>query len=76
MNVSKRNMSSQIDKILSTQGSFLCIVPIDPKQTYFPKITSKITKDGSMESNPLHEMTPDITNEERKKYLKYIGIDK
>ena len=76
MNVSKRNMSSQIDKILSTQGSFLCIVPIDPKQTYFPKITSKITKDGSMESNPLQEMTPDITNEERKKYLKYIGIDK
>lgn len=72
MNVSKKNISSQIDTILKTPGSFLCIVPIDPKQTYFPKISSRITKSGSMESNPLHEMSPDITFEEKEKFLKYI----
>ena len=36
------------------------IVPIDPEQTYWPKITSRITEAGSMESNPLHAMTPDL----------------
>jgi len=36
------------------------IVCIDPKQTYFPKISSRITADGSMESNPIDKMSPDI----------------
>ncbi|MDO7843999.1 thiamine pyrophosphate-binding protein [Sphingomonas immobilis] len=36
------------------------IVPIDPKQTYFPKISSRVTASGSMESNPIDRMTPEI----------------
>lgn len=36
------------------------IVQIDPEQTYFPKITSRVTETGSMASNPLHIMTPDL----------------
>jgi acetolactate synthase-1/2/3 large subunit len=36
------------------------IVNIDPAQTYFPKISSKITDNGSMISNPLDRMTPEI----------------
>jgi acetolactate synthase-1/2/3 large subunit len=36
------------------------IVPIDPEQTYFPKISSRITASGSMESNPIDRMTPEI----------------
>ncbi|WP_415880498.1 thiamine pyrophosphate-binding protein [Methylomonas sp. TEB] len=36
------------------------VVPIDPEQTYFPKITSRVTETGSMQSNPLHQMTPDL----------------
>lgn len=36
------------------------IVSIDPEQTYFPKITSRITATGSMESNPIDRMTPEI----------------
>ena len=73
MLLSKKNLSKNLDTILNTKGPFLSIIPIDPKQTYFPKITSRITKDGSMESNPLHEMTPEITREERKKYMQFIG---
>ena len=73
MSLSKRNVSKSLDVILNTKGPFLSIIPIDPDQTYFPKITSRITKDGSMESNPLHEMTPEVTNEERKKYMQFIG---
>ncbi len=36
------------------------IVQIDPDQTYFPKISSRVTDTGSMESNPIDQMTPDI----------------
>jgi acetolactate synthase-1/2/3 large subunit len=36
------------------------IVHIDPDQTYFPKISSRITESGSMESNPIDRMTPEI----------------
>ena len=48
------------------------IVPIDPEQTYFPKITSRITESGSMESNPLHQMTPDLPEAQYLKVSKYL----
>lgn len=35
------------------------VVPIDPEQSYFPKIMSRVTESGSMESNPLHRMSPE-----------------
>ena len=38
----------------------LFVVPVHPEQTYFPKISSRVTSTGSMESAPLHEMTPSI----------------
>lgn len=36
------------------------VVHIDPEQTYFPKISSRITATGSMESNPIDKMSPEI----------------
>lgn len=45
------------------------IVPIDPEQTYFPKISSRVTLTGSMESNPIDRMTPEID------YLAEAGIE-
>lgn len=45
---------------LATPGPQAFIVPIDPEQTYLPKITSRITATGSMESNPIDRMTPEI----------------
>ena len=36
------------------------IVTVDPEQTYFPKISSRITANGSMESNPIDRMSPEI----------------
>jgi acetolactate synthase-1/2/3 large subunit len=41
------------------------IVPIDPEQTYYPKITSKIQKSGYIISNPLDEMTPALKKEHK-----------
>ena len=48
------------------------IVRINPDQTYYPKITSRILDDGSMESNPLHEMTPDLPPEIKQIVFKYL----
>jgi len=45
---------------LESPGPQAFIVPIDPEQTYFPKISSRITASGSMESNPIDRMTPDL----------------
>lgn len=45
---------------LAGPGPQAFIVPIDPEQTYLPKITSRITATGSMESNPIDRMTPEI----------------
>lgn len=48
------------------------IVPIDPEQTYFPKITSRVTADGSMESNPLHLMSPDLDEQLARQVFRYL----
>jgi len=45
---------------LAAKGPQAFIVPIDPEQTYMPKITSRITATGSMESNPIDRMSPEI----------------
>ena len=45
---------------LATPGVQAFIVPIDPEQTYFPKISSRVTESGSMESNPIDRMSPEI----------------
>ncbi len=48
------------------------LVHIDPVQTYFPKISSRVTESGSMESNPLHRMTPDLSPELEAKVFRYL----
>ncbi|MEY3754784.1 MAG: hypothetical protein RLY27_1385, partial [Pseudomonadota bacterium] len=58
--------------MFESDGLAAFIVPVDPEQTYFPKITSRITENGSMESNPLHKMTPDLSEEEYIKVSKYL----
>jgi acetolactate synthase-1/2/3 large subunit len=45
---------------MATPGPQAFIVPVDPEQTYFPKISSRITATGSMESNPIDRMSPEI----------------
>ena len=53
-------------------GLHAFIVRIDPEQTYFPKITSHVTESGSMESNPIHLMHPELDTETEKMVFKYL----
>jgi acetolactate synthase-1/2/3 large subunit len=49
--------------LFDAPGPAAFIVPVDPEQTYYPKITSRVTASGSMESAPLHLMTPDLPDD-------------
>lgn len=44
----------------NSPGLCAFIVDIDPEQTYLPKISSRVTATGSMESNPIDRMSPEI----------------
>jgi len=57
---------------LESVGPLFVIVPIDPEQTYWPKISSQVTASGSMSSNPLHRMSPDLSPELAIKVGKYL----
>jgi acetolactate synthase-1/2/3 large subunit len=50
------------------------IVPIDPEQTYYPKITSKVLESGLMESNPLHLMTPELEHDVSLDVFKFLKL--
>lgn len=46
--------------LFDSEGPCAFLVSIDPEQSYFPKIMSRVTKSGAMESNALHRMSPDL----------------
>ena len=54
-------------------GAQAFLVHIDPSQTYFPKISSRVTASGGMESNPLHRMSPDLSEELESQVFRYAA---
>jgi acetolactate synthase-1/2/3 large subunit len=54
-------------------GPAAFMVPIDPEQTYYPKITSQIAAGGGMVSNPLHRMSPDLSPELAARVFRYLS---
>lgn len=46
--------------LLRSNEPLLVEVPIDPEQTYWPKVTSVVTPSGGMASNPIHRMSPEL----------------
>jgi acetolactate synthase-1/2/3 large subunit len=50
------------------------LVKLDPDQTFFPKITSRVLPNGAMESNPIHMMTPQLPDEIQKRVLRYLNV--
>ncbi len=53
-------------------GPQIFIVPLDPEQTYYPKINSRVTANGSMQSAPLHLMSPDLPENIARRVLRYF----
>lgn len=61
-----------VARLLAAEGPALIEVPIDPEQTYYPKIMSAVQPDGSMKSNPLHLMHPELEPDVAAVALKYL----
>lgn len=59
-------------ELFDGEGPAGFIVPIDPEQTYFPKISSRVAEGGGMESNPLHLMSPDLPTDVAERVLPYL----
>jgi acetolactate synthase-1/2/3 large subunit len=57
---------------MNSPGPSAFLVKIDPQQTYFPKISSRVTASGGMESNPLHLMSPDLEQEIAAEVFRYL----
>ena len=62
-----------IRTLLEGDGPVFIEVPIDPEQTYYPKISSAVQADGSMKSNPLHRMSPDLPADVEERVSVYLG---
>jgi len=62
-----------VRSLLEADGPALIEVPIDPEQTYYPKISSAVQPDGSMKSNPLHRMSPDLPADLEQRVTVYFG---
>ncbi len=58
--------------LLDADGPAALIVPVDPEQTFYPKITSRVTESGSMESSPLHLMHPPLDDDLACQVLPYL----
>ena len=57
---------------LLARGPAAFIVSIDPEQTFYPKINSRVTESGTMESSPLHLMFPPLDEDVAKVVLPYL----
>jgi len=57
-------------------GPAAFIVPIDPEQTYLPKISSRMTASGGMESNPLHAMSPELEGPVADEVLAFLQAER
>jgi len=62
-------------KSFESEGPAGFLVKVDPEQTYFPKIMSRVTASGSMESNPLHHMSPPLDLELARQVMRYLPED-
>ncbi len=65
-------VDSVLAEVLNRTEPEVIEVKIDPEQTYYPKITSRILPSGAMASHPLHLMTPDLSSEQIERFLPYL----
>jgi len=65
-------VNAMLDEVLERTEPEIIEIKIDPEQTYYPKITSRVLASGAMASNPLHFMTPELSKDEIERFLPHI----
>lgn len=64
--------NDEVLQFLNSDGPAAFIVNIHPDQSFLPKITSRISSDGKMKSNPIHLMDPQLDTELSQRVFKYL----
>jgi acetolactate synthase-1/2/3 large subunit len=72
LSVDQEERAVQLDNLKRNTGPVLVEVPIDPEQTYYPKISSRTLPNGSMRSNPLHIMEPGLPQDLKELVFRYL----
>ena len=72
LNVHESHFRDELRRIANVGGPMLVVVRLDPEQTYFPKISSKVGEEGQMISAPLHSMSPDLSPELYERVSQYL----
>jgi acetolactate synthase-1/2/3 large subunit len=62
-------------ELFASGGPACFVVPIDPEQTYFPKISSRVTASGGMESAPLQSMSPPLPEAIEERVLRHKNAE-
>lgn len=65
----------EASKLFENEGPAAFILPLDPEQTYYPKVLSRVSSDGQMESNPIHLMSPDLDPAVTEQVFKYLPLE-
>ena len=66
------SIESLTNDLLSSEP-IMIYVSISPDQAFLPKIESRLSIDGSMESNPLHIMFPPLDPDLNSRVLKFLN---
>lgn len=64
---------SGVSEFIASQTLCAVLVQIHPEQTFYPKIDSRVTASGSMESNPLHLIGPPLDSEDYREVCPYLS---
>lgn len=64
--------NKEFEALFNAKGPAAFLVSIDPEQTYLPKIMSRVTENGTMESNPLHQMSPELPEHIQNNATKFL----
>lgn len=63
---------AHLAQLIRKPGPEAWIIPVDPEQTNFPAVSSKILADGKMQSNPLYALLPELDAELLSEVGKYL----
>lgn len=68
--------SPDLQAFIQAHGLYAVLVPIDPAQTFLPKISSFITPSGGIQSNPLHRIGPPLPEDLYRQVAPYLPTPK
>jgi acetolactate synthase I/II/III large subunit len=64
--------SKQMIAGMESSGPIAFVIELDPEQLFYPKVTSRVESDGTMKTNPIHLMAPELEDSVKKRFYKYL----